>query len=335
MTQSRVLVDAAGGSGGGAGRLKVELDAFLAGRSLPVTVIGRDRQLTPSWLLRRELPAQRTPVAVATNNASFAWKGTHRRVLVHNALHFLRPAEEHLLAALPRTLRAQIPVVRGLLRRADFVGVPCAAMAERVRELVPSVRDRVQVRANPVSPVGPRLPTERVSILVPVVPSPFKNVVSELRVLLAALDLLGGPADVLMTVYRRELPDEVAHHPRLRTLGRLPHHDLAAYWRTASAVFFPCVLESFGYPLAEARVYGLPVLAPDTDQAREIAAGALTPYRLGDVSSLAAALERIGEPIVPEPDAFERNGYFRWLLGLPDRVVGPPAAGERDAAAAR
>ncbi|MFU8851386.1 glycosyltransferase [Micromonospora sp. SL1-18] len=316
MRETQIVIDAAGGSGGGAGRLKTELDAFLADGAAPVRVIGGDRRLTPSWLALREAAAGRAPVVAALNNVSFAWRGTERRVLVHNALHFLAPAEKRLLGLLPRSFRAQIPVVRRALHRADVIAVPCSAMAERVAARVPAVRDRLLVLANPVSPVGPRATADEVSILVPVVPSPFKNVVSELRMLLAALDQRRHPARVRITAYPHELPAGLARHPRLDLLGRLPHHELARHWRRATAVFFPCVLESFGYPLAEARVYGLPVLAPDTRQSREIAGNALVPYRLADADSLADALDGIDRPVVPEPYAFERAAYFTRLLGL-------------------
>jgi glycosyltransferase involved in cell wall biosynthesis len=316
MRQAQIVIDAAGGSGGGAGRLKIELDAFLADGAALVRVIGRDRQLTPSWLVRREVVAAGAPVVASLNNVSFAWRGTERRVLVHNALHFLAPAEGRLLKLQPRSLRAQIPVVRRMLHRADVIAVPCSAMAERVAGRVPAVRDRLLVLPNPVSPIGARLPADGVSILVPVVPSPFKNVVAELRVLLAALDRRQKPARVRMTAHPRELPDDLARHPRLDLLGQLPHHELVEHWRRTTAAFFPCVLESFGYPLAEARVYGLPVLAPDTQQSREIAGSALVPYHLSDVESLADALDGIDRPVVAEPDAFERGAYFTRLLGL-------------------
>jgi glycosyltransferase involved in cell wall biosynthesis len=74
-------------------------------------------------------------------------------------------------------------------------------------------------------------------------------------------------------------------------------------------------VEAFGYPLAEARVHGVPVLSPDGPLAREIAGRALVPYRSGDRDSLACALERCEEPVAPETCAFDAAAYFRWLLG--------------------
>ena len=52
------------------------------------------------------------------------------------------------------------------------------------------------------------------------------------------------------------------------------------------AIYFPTGLESFGYPLAEARVSGQPAIARDTAQNREIAGPALCGYSLGDPDSL-------------------------------------------------
>ncbi|WDZ87854.1 glycosyltransferase [Micromonospora cathayae] len=326
MRNESILIDTAGGWGGGAGRLKIELDAFLAEHRPPVRVIGRHRRLTPSWLVRREAAAN-LPVAVSLSNVSFLRPGTERRVLVHNALHFLHDRERWVLSRLPPSFRAQIPVVRGSLYQADVVVVPCSEMAQRVVDRLPAVRDRLLVLPNPVSQVGPRIPTTDVSILVPIVWSPFKNVASELRVLLAALDRRRHRALVRVTAHPRDLPGDLVYHPRLDLIGPLPHHRLVAYWRRSTAVFFPCVLESFGYPLAEARVYGVPVLAPDTPQAREIAGPALVPYRLSDVDSLAAALDGLDRPVAPEPHAFERGGYFTRLLGLTrdDRRTGRAA----------
>lgn len=269
----------------------------------------------------REAHAGPVPVTVSLNNVAFAWRGTERRVLVHNALHFLSPAEQGSLALAPRSLRMQIPVVRRMLRRADVIVVPCSAMAERVSARVPAVRDRLLVLGNPVSPVGPRVPGGEPSILVPVVLSPYKNVASELRVLLAALDRRAAPQRVKLTAYAHELPADLVGHPRLDLLGRLPHHELTEHWRRATGVFFPCVLESFGYALAEARVYGLPVLAPETGQTREIAGDALVPYRLSDIDSLTDALDGLNRDVVPEPHAFERGAYFTRLLGLRPATV--------------
>src|SRR6185503_7415162 len=110
------------------------------------------------------------------------------------------------------------------------------------------------------------------------------------------------------------LPADLAAHPRITAVGILPHGQLAGLWRTAWATFFPSSVESFGYPLAEARAYGVPVLAPDTAQAREIAGPALRAYDPARPSSLCAALSDAAAPLDADPGPFDRDSYFRWLL---------------------
>jgi glycosyl transferase family 1 len=312
-----VVLDVAGGAIGGAARWAAELDGFLAGREAPVAVVGRHRRLTAGWLARRERHAAGARIAVAANNVPFVVCGGERRVLLCNAMHFLRPSEEHLLSGMPRSFRAQIPVVRRLLTRAGSVVVPSSAMAERVEGRVPAVRDRLVVRPHPVTPVGPRSTTADPFILVPVLPAPYKNLLPQLAALLSALDRTGRSLVVRVTARPADLPAALVRHPRLRTLATVRHEVLAGMWRRATAAFFPSIVEAFGYPLAEARVYGVPVLAPDSAQAREIAGAALVPYRPGDPDSLVAAIQELAAVrVAAEPHAFDRDPYFRWLLEL-------------------
>lgn len=256
-------------------------------------------------------------MTIASNNVTFAFAGEHRCVLLRNPVHFLSESEAELLGRMPPRFRAQVPVVRRMATRADLVVTPSSAMAERVVRWVPSVRGRLVVRPHPVTSVGPRLPSTAPFVLVPVIPHPYKDLVQHLSQLVAALDRTEHPLAVRITAHAADLPASLAEHPRVVTLGMVPHDRLAPMWREATAAFFPNAVESFGYPLAEARVYGVPVLAPDSALAREIAGPALVPYQPQDPASLAAALERSATPIPAEPHAFDRNAYFRWLLGLP------------------
>lgn len=321
-----VVVDVAGGDLGGAGRWRHELDRYVADRTVPA-VIGRGRRLTTPWLLRRERMAGGADIVVAPNNVSFAISGTERRVLLRNALHFLYPDEEHLLARMPRAWRVRIPVVRGLLARADLVVVPCSAMADRVVHHVPRAARRLVVRPHPVTPLngdgngdgdgdgdGARS-AETPFILVPVVPAPYKNVVDPVRSLVAAADAVAHPARVHVTCEADDLPIDLVAHPRVRPIGVRPHRRLVEVWRAASAAFFPPRVEAFGFPLAESRVYGVPVIAPDSAQSREIAGPALRGYDPRDPGSLVAALLRTAEPVAADPDPFDPDSYFAWLLG--------------------
>jgi GT2 family glycosyltransferase len=60
-------------------------------------------------------------------------------------------------------------------------------------------------------------------------------------------------------------PDAVLLAP-----GTLSDNDIAAIYANASAVVFPTAYEGFGLPLAEAAQYDLPVVAFDTNVAREV-----------------------------------------------------------------
>jgi glycosyltransferase involved in cell wall biosynthesis len=310
-----VLLDTAGGGVGGAARWRCELDAFLADATMRPTVIGRSQYLTPAWLIRRESKARGADVVVAANSASFAVSGVQRRVLLRNALHFLYPNEEGLLRSMPRSFKAQIPVIRALLSRADVIVAPTSVMAERVGYHVPRARGRIVVRAHPTSPAGLRRPDDRPFVLVPVMPAPYKDLAPELQALLEAVERTGRDLRVVITAAPEQLPKSVAAHPAVEALGTVPTATAALLWRSAAAAFFPCTVEAFGYPLAEARVHGVPVLSPEGPLAREVAGPALVPYRSGDRDSLAGALERCAEPVAPEPRAFDAAAYFRWLLG--------------------
>jgi glycosyltransferase involved in cell wall biosynthesis len=311
---ARVVLDAAGGTIGGAARWHAELSSYLDDNPEAVEVIGQGRCLTPAWLLRREYIARGAGLVVAPNNVSFVTPGAERRVLLRNALHFLRPDETHLLARMPRSFRMQVRVVRWAAARADVVVAPSSDMAERVIRSVPAVRNRIVVRAHPVTTVGDRRPAPSRFVLVPVVPGPFKNLVPELRLLVQAVSR--GPEfdRIVVTARASELPLDLADHPLLETIGRVTHRDLSMYWREAAAVFYPSVTESFGYPLAEARCYGIPVIAPDTAQASEIAGSALCGYRSADLDSLVDALVQTEKPVTADPDHFDRRAYFDWLL---------------------
>ena len=100
-------------------------------------------------------------------------------------------------------------------------------------------------------------------------------------------------------------------------VGRLDHHALRELWARSQAIYFPTEIESFGYPLAEARVHGQPVIALDTEQNREVAGAALCSFtratwtRCGAPPSLRLTTEVIS--LTPAP--FDPDAYFTWRPG--------------------
>jgi glycosyltransferase involved in cell wall biosynthesis len=316
-----VTVDAAGGQMGGAARYLDELRSYLArtGRD-DVEIIGSQRRVGPCWLMRRELSSWSRGRRVALNNVGFVTPGGQRWTLLRNALHFLTEGEQARLdTALRASARRDAAVVHLAARRSDVIVAPSAVMAERIAMVRPELRSRVVIRPHPVSAAAiTRLPGDPV-ILCPVLFAPYKQMDQRLPELLAVIgDLSDSAVRVKVTAHAAEVPSVVACHPKVELVGHLSCRDLREMQARSRAIYFPTGLESFGYPLAEARVSGQPAIARDTAQNREIAGPALCGYTPGDPDSLRRAVEAaLTAEVVPDPGPFDPDRYFGWLLGIP------------------
>jgi glycosyltransferase involved in cell wall biosynthesis len=192
-------------------------------------------------------------------------------------------------------------------------------MQERIATVRPGLSSRVVVRPHPVSAVPFSRPPGDPVILCPVLFSPYKQMEQRLTELLTAVGNLQDPTvRVQVTADTAEAPSAVACHPQIELVGRLRNSELREVRARSHAIYFPTGLESFGYPLAEARASGQPVIARDTAQNREIAGPALCGYTLGDPDSLQSAVQSaLKADIAPDPRPFDPDRYFEWLLGLP------------------
>ncbi len=316
-----VTVDVSGALMGGAARILLELLGYLerTGRD-DVEIIGSQRRVRPGWLLRRELTRPARSRRVALNNVSFVTPGGQRWTLLHGPMHFLTESEQARLdPAHQASVRRKAVVVRLAARRSDVIVAPSMAMTERIVTVMPDLSSRVVVRPNPVSvPSTPRQSCDPV-ILCPVLFAPQKQMPQRLTELLTAIDDLGDPALRLqVTAHAAEVPTAIARHPQVELVGRLPYSELRKNWARSRAIYFPTDLESFGYPLAEARVSGQPVIARDTALNREIAGAALCMYTLGDPDSLREAVKvALTTDVAPDPGPFDPDRYFDWMLGSP------------------
>jgi hypothetical protein len=316
---SVVIVDAAGGPEGGAARFKVELRRYMerSGRQ-DVQIIGMGRRVDPAWLLRRETRFSMSNRRVALNNVSFVTPGSERWTLLRNPLDFLTEDEDaNLDSGLRAEGRRRIPVVHLAARRADVLVVPSTAMATRVTRTLPGVASRVVVRHHPVSADSiPRMPREPF-ILCPLIFAPYKHMVPRLREWVAAADgHIHSSIRMLVTADRSEVPGDLADHRLIKLVGRIPHADLRMLWARSRAIFFPSALESFGFPLAEARVNGQPVIACDSELNQEVAGPALCGFTIGNADSLRSATQQaLSSNVAPDPAPFDPDSYFDWLLG--------------------
>ncbi len=314
-----VTVDVAGGPMGGAARFRDELLTYLARvQRTDVQVIGSNRRLNPDWLLRREMIGSLQSRRVALNNVGFVSPGGERWTLLGNALHFLTESEvSRLHPSLRSVAGRQASVVRMAARRSDVLVAPCSAMAERVAQIMPTVTQRLIVRMHPVSPGLVTAQRQDQTVLCPTLFEPYKHMDRRIAEWIDAVDQHFAPAvQLLVTASPEEVPASLANNPRVRLVGRLAHADLCRLWSRSRAVFFPCGLESFGFPLAEARASGYPVIARDTPQNQEIAGPALCGFTIGDADSLRQAIElALTRNPVPDPAPFDPNAYFNWMLG--------------------
>lgn len=332
MTNERyeTIVDVAGAVMGGARRWLAELDGHGAATSGQMRITGRDQPVGLRSLLAREAIAARSRPrrVVATNNLSFWAPAIRERfVLVRNALHFLDEQEVSELGALvSRPWEQQAMVIRRLLRRATLVIVPSTSMANRVRSHVPSVADKIVVRFHPVSPQFRAADTAREGsvfrFLCPVLDAPFKRLDRALDPVLEALDAVASrpanpPFCLEITMDTNRTASLLTGRPWLVPIGRLSVEELGLRRRSADALVYPTSIESFGYPLAEARAEGRWVLAPATPHNAEVAGPALVPYS-NSAEELCSSIEALltGHRARPEPDPspFSAEVYFDWLL---------------------
>jgi len=303
---------------GGAARYATELNGYLRRHARDdIKVIGTGRHLTAAWLAAREASAARRGRRIALNNVGFVTPGGERWTLIANALHFLTADET---AALHPQLRAtaarQASVVHRAARRSDVVVAPCTAMAERIAGALPDVAGRLAVRMHPITSV-PARPATGSLILCPVLFSPYKHMPERIADWLAVTEgAMDDSVRLIVTAGTAEVPAALAASPRLHFVGRLSVEHVAKLWDQCRAVYFPTSLESFGYPLAEARTRGRPVIAVDTPQNREIAGQALRGYTAGDGDSLRCAIEAaLATSTAPDPGPFDPDAYFDWMLG--------------------
>lgn len=318
------LLDCAGGSIGGFRRYLDELDHWSTAQHVPLFMIGHGRPLSGTWALAREWKARELGAhqVLALNNLSFMAAGDLRAVLLRNALHFLYGSEllHRRRLLLPELTRGV--VVRAALRRAHRIIVPSASMAERVRSACPDVLPTVEVLHHPVRP-RPSTGTAAAPwrVLCPVVDGPHKCLQLWLGDAILALDEVRrrGKSALSLEVTISPAGARANHLPAppwVCYIGPRPPTELARHQDAARVIFYPADVESFGYPLAEARVNRQPVVAPDSPLTREVAGDALVPYRRGDQRSLRHAFERAFDLTLPPlaSNPFDPSSYFPRLL---------------------
>lgn len=191
------------------------------------------------------------------------------------------------------------------LRWADHLIVETETVRRRLHEVLGYPEARISVVRNSYSAVfaselqSAQRPSARFSILVPASYYPHKNLEILPRVAAALQPLAARDFEFVLTLPADEPPWQgiaAAAHDlgvghRLRTLGAVPHHDVAGYYRQADVIFLPTLLECSTAVYPEAFVAGVPLCTSNLDFARELCGdGAL----FVDPSEPAAAAQTLG-----------------------------------------
>lgn len=151
--------------------------------------------------------------------------------------------------------------------------------------------------------VGSCIPRKRIDVLL--------DVLAEVRRRRpdATLTKIGGD----WTAVQREQIDRLELAPAIVHRTGLSRTELAAEYRRASVVLLTSESEGFGLPVVEALACGAAVIATDMPVLREVGGNAVVYATFADVSTWAAAVERVlagGGPTRPE--RLTRAARFTW-----------------------
>ena len=180
----------------------------------------------------------------------------------------------------------------------------CKLPGEKVVKALPNVK-RIDVQANPGF-------FQKDQFFYPTSNGIYKNN----TVVVKADELLtqkGLSCQITMT-----LPPDKSQG-NIRCIGKIPYSQVLEHYQTATLVF-PSYIESFGYPLAEARRIGTVILAAETPFAKELLAGYENAYFFDPFKAeeLASLMERVlaGEIVPRAVSDISGAQQDSWLLVL-------------------
>lgn len=212
---------------------------------------------------------------------------------IHQAIPFQETKRFSLFSARERKLAFVQRFIGGIIKRSakrcDRVIVQTEWMKEAVCRRCRIPADRVSVVMPQVKPFAAveGVSFDPTAFFYPTSAALHKN---NAAVFEASAQLEQKGLDFSVTV---TLPEE-SGRGRVVGVGRIPYEDVIAHY-CASTLVFPSYIETFGYPLAEARQAGTIVLASDTAFSREVLAGYENAYFFDPFKpqELAALMEQV------------------------------------------
>lgn len=193
-------------------------------------------------------------------------------VYIHQSIPFQTTKRFSFLRASERKLAVIQYLIGSIIklsaRKSDCVIVQTKWMQEAVCEMCQLPTDKVMTslpRVKAVPQPNEAVVFEPTKFFYPTAPASYKNNECIFRGS-ELLDKKGIKHEVTLTLAPEKARGSV------NCVGRLPYEQLFDYYRGGTLIF-PSYIETFGYPMAEARCVGTLVLASDTPFSREVLDG--------------------------------------------------------------
>lgn len=131
------------------------------------------------------------------------------------------------------------------------------------------------------------LPQDSINLFYPATSQFYKNH----KILKKALE----KTSIKVNLYLTAESNKKDNSSRIIELGKIPFDEVCAYYNSVDALVFPSYIETFGLPLIEAALTGLPIIASDLPYAREVLKGykGVTFVKYNDVEGWIEAINRI------------------------------------------
>jgi glycosyltransferase involved in cell wall biosynthesis len=264
--------------------------------------------------LRRFLRKEKVHLLFSTANFAMLFCPVRQLLLVRNALYLSKTYQQMFLGKHGLRFRIAFALRRWMIlrsvRSADVVMTPTQAMLDDLAQFVGLDRRKTLVNHYGVAPqdgVGAAEAATKPGVIRLINVSLYSEH-KNLSTLLNAMALLNrnGAGKFLLkttvnpawegaawTVTHKEdlaLARQADVAPWVEFLGPLQSEQVEDLYRQGDVFVFPSICESFGHPMVEAMVHGLPIVAADTQVNREMCGEAAVYFSPLDPEDLAAKI---------------------------------------------